>query len=282
MAIRSRSHSSTTKRQEGRGGRRSRPPIRNREDLIKFHGIQECRALFEHRRDDVRRVFLLPDLEEQFEAQLNWCAKRGLPVRFIEFSELSTVAGTEHHEGVCVEAKPLKIVPPKDLIKRLSDMQRACLLVLENVENPHNLGAIVRTACFFGITAILVRSSQMKSLSGAACRVSEGAAEIVPISIVNDFGNIFEALKGRGFSVVATTPHQARSVYNVRWPDKVVVVFGAEGPGLSEQTLAVADIRVAVPRLGPMESLNVGTAVAAILTEARRELVLSGAIRKFH
>jgi len=250
--------------------------------LIKFHGIQECRALFEYRRDDIRRVFLLPDLEEHFEHQLNWCSKRGLPVRFIEFAELSTVAGTEHHEGVCVEAKPLKTLTLKNLIQRLSDMQRACVVVLENVENPHNLGAIVRTACFFGVTAVLVKSTHMKSLSGATCRVSEGAAEIVPICIASQFGSFFEALKSRGFSVVATTPHQARSVYHVRWPDKVIVVFGAEGAGLSEETLSVADLRVAVPRLGPMESLNVGTAVAAILTEARRELVLSGTLRKFH
>jgi tRNA G18 (ribose-2'-O)-methylase SpoU len=121
----------------------------------------------------------------------------------------------------------------------------------------------------------------MNALSGAACRVAEGAAEILPIALVKEYGSIFNVLKARGFSVVATTPHEARSLYSVKWPNKIALLFGAEGSGLSEEVLQLADMRVAIPRLGPLESLNVGTAVASVLTEARRELVISGAIRRY-
>ncbi len=279
--MRNRPQSSTTKRPVRRGGGDSRPPHARREDLTKFYGVQQCLALFEHRRKDIRRVFVMPQLKERLEGVAQWCERQGLSARVVEFEELSKVSGTDHHEGVCIEARPLRTLVSGELLKRLTDLQRACVLILEGVENPHNVGAILRTACFFGVTAVIIRSTQMSALSGAACRVAEGAAEILPISIVKEYGNIFNVLKARGFSVFATTPHEARSLYSVKWPNKIALLFGAEGLGLSEEGLQLADTRVVIPRLGPLESLNVGTAVASVLTEARRELVVSGAIRRY-
>lgn len=226
-------------------------------------------------------MFVMSELEETFRAVTRWCERQDIALRVVSFEELSRVAGTDHHEGVCIEAKPLQTLSSGELLKRLNDLQRGCLLILEGVENPHNVGAILRTACFFGVTAVLIRSTQMNALSGAACRVAEGAAEILPIALVKEYGSIFNVLKARGFSVVATTPHEARSLYSVKWPNKIALLFGAEGSGLSEEVLQLADMRVAIPRLGPLESLNVGTAVASVLTEARRELVISGAIRRY-
>lgn len=276
MTARRRPHSSTTKRPQGRGGQKSF----KREDLTKFYGVQSCLAIFEHRRPEIRRVFVLEAIADRFRHVERWCDRRGVPWKVVEFEELSTIAGTDHHEGVCFEAKPLTLSTPAQIMTRLTDLQRGCLLVLEGVENPHNVGAILRTACFFGVTAVVIRSAQMNSLSGAACRVAEGAAEILPITIIREYSNLFNALKARGYSVIATTPHEARSLYSVKWPNKIAILFGAEGEGLSPEVMELADTRVVVPRLGQMESLNVGTAVASVLTEARRDLVISGAIRR--
>jgi tRNA G18 (ribose-2'-O)-methylase SpoU len=110
--------------------------------------------------------------------------------------------------------------------------------------------------------------------------VAEGAAEMLPIAIMPEYGNLFNVLKARGYSVVATTPHEARSVYSVKWANKIAILFGAEGEGLSPEVMELADTRVVIPRLGQMESLNVGTAVASVLTEARRDLVIAGSIRR--
>lgn len=281
MAKRDRPLSSTTKRSFQREERGNKKHSARREDITKFIGVQACLAIFKHRKYDIRRVFVLPDLEECFDPLIQWCDRKGLPVKIVGQEELSRVASTEHHEGVCVEATPLKTLPLGELVTKLSDMQRACLLVLEGVENPHNVGAILRTACFFGVTAVLIRSKQATSLSGAACRIAEGAAEVLPVTIVPSYGDAFAVLKSRGFTMVATTPHEARSLYGVKWPSKVAILFGAEGPGLSEDALRMADIRVAIPRLGPLESLNVGASVASVLTEARRELIVSGAVKRY-
>lgn len=272
--------SSTTKSPRRGGGSSVSAKPFNREPLTKFFGMQCCLAIFEARREEVRRIFVSPELESQFVRVLRWAERRGLPARVVSNEELARVAGTEHHEGVCFEAKPLTGLQPGDLKRRLADLQRGVLLVLEGVENPHNVGAILRTACFFGVSAVIIRSSVISSLSGAACRIAEGAAEHVPLCIVPEYSNLFSVLKANGFSLIATTPHEARSLYSVKWPDKAAIFFGAEGTGLSEAALKAADIRVAIPRLGAIESLNVAASVASVLTEARREVVSKGLVRR--
>jgi TrmH RNA methyltransferase len=212
---------------------------------------------------------------------LAWCNKRDIPTKIVEHDELARVAGTEHHEGVCVEAKPVRILKPAEFVGRVSDVQRGLIVLLQGVENPHNVGAILRTCCFFGVTGVVVQSEFMSALSGSACRIAEGAAEHVQISIVRDARDVVEYLKEAGFSVVATTPHEARGLYSVTWPDKTVIVFGSEGSGVSEEMLALSDVKVAVPRLGPIESLNVATCVGSVLTEARRNAVVKGLVRRF-
>jgi TrmH RNA methyltransferase len=156
------------------------------------------------------------------------------------------------------------------VLKKLSKLPARCVLVLEGVENPHNVGAIIRTACFFGVNAVVLISSQTSALSGAACRVAEGGAEVVPIVVTSDTTLIVSRLREEGFQLVATTPHQARSVYAKEWPKSVALLFGSEGTGLSQELLEGAHERVAIPRVGPLESLNVGAAVSSILTEVRR------------
>jgi len=280
MPIRQR-QSSNTKRSNERGGKRPGSARHiSREPVTKFYGVQYCLALFEKRPGDIRRVFLCPEVEGRFEHVIRWSKKTGAFIRVVSSEELSDVAGTDHHEGICIEATPLRGLQPSELTRRLSDLQRGVVLILESIENPHNIGAILRTACFFGVSAVIIRSNVSNSLSGAACRISEGAAEHVPFCIIQTFSNLFDVLKSRGFSVAATTPHEARSLYAVKWSDKVAVMFGAEGAGIPVEVMEAADLRVAIPRLGPIESLNVAASVASVLTEVRREAVVKGLIRR--
>lgn len=278
MVIR-KSRSSTTKGRRERVETKYTPPHFDREERIKYHGVQACLTLFECRRGDIRRVFVTPERKLAFANILEWAERRGVPHKVVPYEELSRVVASEHHEGVCLEAVPLKVLSASEFVRKVGELQRGAILLLEAVENPHNIGAILRTACFFGIHGVVVVSRSLSDLSGAACRVAEGAAERLPIAFVKEYGVIATALKKRGFAFFATTPHEARSLYGVRWPNKYVVVFGAEGTGLSREALESADTRVVIPRLGPLESLNVSSAVASVLTEARREAVVKGQIR---
>jgi TrmH RNA methyltransferase len=279
MAIR-KSHSSTTKGQRGRAPTEYKPPHFDREERTKYYGVQCCLAIFEHRRADIKRIFVTPEREEAFDHVLEWAERKRIPFKIAEYDELARVAATEHHEGVMIEARPLKLLAPGELVRKLTDLQRGLILLMEGVENPHNVGAILRTACFFGVNGVILQSQNVNSLSGAACRIAEGAAEHLPIAFTKDYEATFNALKNRGWSFVATTPHEARSMYSVKWANKVVLMFGAEGTGLSPAALESADVRVVVPRIGALESLNVSAAVASVLTEARREAIVKGHVRR--
>ncbi len=274
MSRNSRTGNSITREQKQRVKSASRKPgaDRPRESLTKFYGVQACRAIFQHRRNDIQRVFVQFDLQEVFQDLLDWSAQRGIPHKVVASAELSRIAATEHHEGVCCQAKSLKPLSVSALTTRLKGIPTACVLVLEGVENPHNIGAILRTACFFGVQGVVLISQQLSTLSGATCRVAEGAAEELPVVLVRHVDEALVPLKRCGYTLFATTPHKARSIYATNWPEKVAVIFGAEGPGLSDLALQAASERVVVPRLGAMESLNVGAAVASVLTEIRRPI----------
>jgi TrmH RNA methyltransferase len=249
--------------------------------LVKFIGVQSCTAIAERRCSDIKRVFVAPENEEHFEKLIGWASKRGLPCKVVDHEELARVAGTEHHEGVCVEAKPVPVLSEAAFVGRIADVQRGVVIVLQGVENPHNVGAILRTACFFGVSGVVVESQVMKNLSASTCRVAEGAAEQMQIALVRDSIDVIEYLKKSEYAAFATTPHNARSLYAVSWPDKVLLIFGAEGGGISPQVLTLADVHVSVPRLGPIESLNVATCVGSVLTEARRAAVVKGLVRRW-
>jgi len=243
---------------------------RARKAITKFYGVQACRAIFRNRRNDIARVFILAEVAPLFGDLIEWSRRRGIPHKIVEYDELSRVAATEHHEGVCCEASSLEPLPLAKFMSLIESKSNRCVLVLEGVENPHNVGAIVRTGCFFGVAGVALISRQLVSLSGAMCRVAEGALEDLAVTIVPDSGELLEALSKRGYTLVATTPHRARSVYAVNWPEKIALLFGAEGAGLSDELMQVAAERVVIPRVGKVESLNVGAAVASVLTEVQR------------
>lgn len=272
MSGNSRTRYSTTsqRKRRGKSDRRRTTVARSSESFTKFYGVQACRALFQHRRNEIRRVFLQVELKEQFQELINWCERRGIPYKVVECDELSRFAASEHHEGVCCEAKSIKPLSLSALMARLDGLKKGCVLVLEGVENPHNVGAILRTGCFFGVQGVVLISQHVSALSGATCRVAEGAAESIPVVIARHAEEILASLKTHGYHLVATTPHQAQSIYSVVWPQRVAVLFGAEGSGLSLAVMEAAAQRVVVPRLGSIESLNVGAAVASVLTEIRR------------
>lgn len=273
-------NSAKTKKQREVREPRWRDKKVEREELIKFYGVNQCHAIFRYRRNEIRRVFVDQGLEEKFQELLEWSERRGIQYKIVERDELSKIAATEHHEGVCCEAKPLTLVPLSKFAARLKEESARCVLVLEDVENPHNVGAILRTAGFFGVAAVVLISKQSRVLSGAACRVSEGAAEFLPITVVREADGVLSALKKSGFSVFATTPHQASSLYSIAWPEKVALIFGAEGGGVSDKVLDAADKRIVIPRNGPIESLNVGVATACVLGEVLRSRVANNAPRE--
>ena len=237
---------------------------------IVLYGVQACRAVFEYRRNAINRVCFLAGSRPRFEDIIAWCEKNRRPVKEVRQPELTKIAGGEHHEGIVFDIKPKPTVSLKTLLDEGAGKSSQCLVVLEGVQNPHNIGAIVRTCCFFGVEGVVVIGSDSPHLSSATYRIAEGALEQTTVIMESNVEDVVPELERAGYELYATSPHEATSLYTVQWPKKVALFFGAERDGLSPQLLATIANRIVIPRKGALESLNVGAAVASVLTEVSR------------
>jgi TrmH RNA methyltransferase len=139
------------------------------------------------------------------------------------------------------------------------------------VQNPHNLGSILRTAAHFGAAAIVGRAGELPPLSPAAVRVAEGAAEFVPVCDLADPVADLKRLAKSGFRIVATSSHRGKPLSAANLGGRVVIVLGSEGEGVSRAIETAAAECVQIPGTGAVESLNVGVACGVALAEAWRQ-----------
>ena len=237
-----------------------------------FHGIRACEALFARRRAAIIRVYVGEQRRRQFAPLLEWCARERKGFQVVGDDSLERLTGSIHHEGVAILAQA---VVRWDLARLLGEIEAGRLggplLYLDGVQNPHNLGSILRTAAHFGVGAIIGRAGELPPLSPAAVRVAEGAAEFVPVCDLADPVSDLRRLKQAGFRIVTTASRAGQPVQGAGLGPKTVLVLGSEGEGVSRAIDAVADLRVQIPGTGLVESLNVSVACGVVLAEAWRQ-----------
>ena len=142
---------------------------------------------------------------------------------------------------------------------------------LDGVGNPHNLGAILRSAAHFGAAGLLLPKDSPLALSGAAARVAEGGAEQVPLVRMGRADNSLDQLRSAGFGAVATVVRGGKPLYGTALPERMLLVMGAEQTGIDPALAQAAALRVAIPGTGAVESLNVAAATAVFLGEWWRQ-----------
>ncbi len=235
---------------------------------VKFYGLNACLALFDARPGDVRRAFVAERRVPELGELLRELAQRRVAYRIVDADELARVAGSQHHEGVCFFASPAPEPDDAALFSRVGGGP-ARVVYLDAVENPHNVGAIVRTAAHFGCVAVAGPADVMPAPVGATARVAEGGVEHVAMLRWADPLASLRKLSAR-FTLVATAHDAPESVFDARLPDRAIFLLGAEGPGLSRAIRHMAHLTVAIPGTGAVESLNVAAATAVLLAEHYR------------
>lgn len=237
----------------------------SRSKEVKYYGIHACLSIFENRPSSIIRIYVSKDNLGTFSSALKWCAKQKKSYHIVEEEELCKITTSTHHEGVCILAKEKPSLFFKDL-----PLNEKCMIYLDGVENPHNLGSIIRTCTNFDISYILGQKNKLPSLSPSACRVAKGGAEIV--SLVNLEGNSdLKKLKDKGFILVATDSKKGISLYDYLFSKKTVFILGAEDKGISQSVMKEADVVLNIPGSGKIESLNVSVAAALFLGEYWRQ-----------
>jgi TrmH RNA methyltransferase len=237
----------------------------------KFHGLRACEALIARRAQDIVRIYLTEDRGRQFADFLRWCADERKGYQIVGEDNLERLTGSIHHEGMAILARDYRRWGTIDLVRWLDEKRiQGPLLYLDGVQNPHNLGSLLRIAAHFGVNGVLGARDSLPPLSPAAVRVAEGGAEFVPVyGLTNPVADL-EKLKEYGFRLVTTSSHRGDPLYGVPLGRRVVVVLGSEGEGVSPEIEALADQFVQIPGTGKVESLNVAVAGGIVLGEIWR------------
>ena len=237
-----------------------------------FHGARACEALFAKRPDAIVRVYLAEPRRRQFAKLVEWCVRQRKGFQVVGNDNLERLTKSIHHEGIAILAAAVPRWTLDDLLAHVAAVPTpGPLLYLDGVQNPHNLGSILRTAAHFGAAAIVGRAGELPPLSPAAVRVAEGAAEHVPVCDLADPVPDLMRLARAGFRIVATSSHRGRPLADVNLGGRTLIVLGAEGEGVSRSIEAVAAECVQIPGTGAVESLNVGVACGVALAEAWRQ-----------
>jgi TrmH RNA methyltransferase len=237
---------------------------------LRIHGEHACQAVAKRRPEDIRRVYLTKDLVPNFGELLRWCAANRLAYHIVGADELEKITQSVHHGGIAMIVREPPPLSFGELVSRLRTEpagQRRALVYVDNVQNPHNLGAIVRVAAHFGSPALLMAGDQA-SVSPAMIRTAEGGAEWVDVIAVPRGPAPLLRLREAGLALVATSSHSARQgLYEEPLPRRCVLMMGSETHGLAPELAAIAGLRVAIPGTGQVESLNVASATAVLLGE---------------
>ena len=241
----------------------------NRQEL-RYYGLNAVQAVFAQRPEAIRKLYLAESRIPQMQPLLAWCVQNRIGYRVVEEVDLGKLAASSHHEGVVADVLR---VEPQGLSAWLESLPAgpALALWLDGVGNPHNFGAILRSAAHFGVAAILQSQDSTLAVSGAAARVAEGGAECVPLVRMADREAALAQLRGAGFQLGATIVSGGEDMFATPLPQRLVYVMGAEGEGMDPQLAAVCDLRLSIPGSGAVESLNVAAATAVFLAEWQRD-----------
>ncbi len=243
---------------------------RDRRDVeLRLYGLNAVRAVFANRPQAIRKLYLTEARIPQLQPLLKWCVANRVGYRVVEEGDLQKLAASAHHEGVVADVLREE---PQSLTAWLRDAPGGpqCALWLDGVGNPHNLGAILRSAAHFGVAAILLPKQSALALSGAAARVAEGGAEAVPFVRLGRDDNAIAQLHGAGFQLAATVVRGGSDVFAAPLPQRLVYVLGAEGEGMSPALAEACDLKLSIPGSGAVESLNVASATAVMLAQWAR------------
>jgi 23S rRNA (guanosine2251-2'-O)-methyltransferase len=206
---------------------------------------------------------------------LRLCRELSIPVRFEPREALDRLAGATTHQGVVAVGAAHRTVELADVMKAAH-----LLVVLDGVEDPHNLGAIVRTAHAAGADAVVIPERRAAGLTEAVAKSAAGALEYLPVTRVGNVSRAIEELKKGGFWIYGLDERAEQAYHDIDYADPAVFVLGGEGKGLHELVRRRCDFLIRIPMAGKISSLNVSVAAGIVLFDWKRRRETSRAPSK--
>ena len=237
-----------------------------------IYGIHAVRVMLERHAQRVLTVRLAAQRDDPRARAIEELARREQrPVERVDIHALRQQLGDVAHQGVAAEISPLPPWSEDELLVALQAVRAPLLLALDGVQDPHNLGACLRTADACGALAVIVPRDRAVQLTPTVRKVAAGAAETTPVVTVTNLVRTLKLLKEAGLWIVGADAEAEKPARDVDLRGPIVLVLGAEGSGLRHLTRQNCDFLVSLPQRGAVESLNVSVAAAMLLYEALRQ-----------
>jgi 23S rRNA (guanosine2251-2'-O)-methyltransferase len=228
-------------------------------------------AAMNRRPESVREIFVATDRHDpRVRRVVDLARSAGVRLHQSEAARLDTLTHGSRHQGVVAFVDPVAQASSVEEVLEGADGV-PLLLVLDGVQDPHNLGACLRVADAMGVHAVIAPKDRAAGLNATVHKVASGAAESVPFIPVTNLARTLRDLKDKGIWVVGAAGQAPRTLFDVKLSGPLALVMGAEGEGLRRLTQDTCDELVAVPMLGQVESLNVSVAAGICLYEVRRQ-----------
>lgn len=247
-----------------------------RSELI--YGIHAVRALIERSPDTVLELWVLAGAHNPAHAAILDAANRnGIHPQPAPRATLDRLSGGGRHQGIVARCRPREAQETVDLPALLAgDLRDALFLVLDGVEDPHNLGACLRVADAAGVRAVVRPQHRGTGLTAAAAKVASGAAETVPLIAVNNLARALVQMKEAGVWLIGAAAEAGKTLWEVDLTGPIAWVMGGEGEGLRRLTREHCDVLARIPMAGTVESLNVSVSAGICLFETRRQRLQRG------
>ncbi|HOO50464.1 MAG TPA: 23S rRNA (guanosine(2251)-2'-O)-methyltransferase RlmB [Alphaproteobacteria bacterium] len=244
-------------------GRSQNPRLR-----ISLYGVHAVEAALANDARVIHHIYATESSEDEAVSLVERALAAGRdlpPVTLIEKEAFDRALpkGTVH-QGVGIDCDPLDDVYLPDVINRVAGKDKSVILVLDQVTDPHNMGAIIRSACAFGADAIIVQSRNAPDVNGLIAKIASGAVEHISVVYETNLARAIETLQGHGYFAVAMD-ERGDSIVDAPSYQKTILVLGAEGPGLRPLIRDKCDLLVKLPTYGALSSLNVSNAAAVAL-----------------
>ncbi|MEN9896682.1 MAG: hypothetical protein RLZZ66_331 [Pseudomonadota bacterium] len=241
--------------------------------LTKIVGLHAAQSALMYSPQKISRAWVDSDRhDKRLETLLETLSTLDVSIEKVERKKLDKLADGMNHQGIVLEVALPDELSENDLKVAVENLsENALFLVLDNVQDPHNLGACLRTADATGVHGIIITKDNAVGITPTVCKVASGAAETVPVYSVTNLARVLRWLKTEGVWVIGTAGEAQSTLFKSDFTVPMALVIGAEEKGMRRLTREQCDFLVKLPMLGTVESLNLSVATGVLLYEVLRQ-----------
>lgn len=193
--------------------------------------------------------------------------KNGVSLQFVDEKTLGSLSGSNHHQGFVAKVKGYETYSLEELLASVKGKKEPLFLLLDGIEDPHNLGAILRTCDAFGVDGVIMKKKGEVQLNPTVARVSTGAINYVKVAVVANLTQAAETLKKNGFWIASSDGEATQSYNEIDYKCPIGLVVGSEGFGISRLLLEHSDFIIKIPMVGHVNSLNASVSAAILISQ---------------